>query len=72
MQGYTEVIVLIIENFNFKKDFKDLKDCIDFFDYVPSGVLSVKVLKDNEVIFECEDSKFVVLDGLKTMFLKGE
>lgn len=66
-------IVLIIENFNFKKDFKDLKDCIDFLNaYAPSGDLKVKVLKGNEVIFECEDSKSVVLDGLKTMFLKGE
>lgn len=67
------MIVLIIENFNFKKDFKDLKDCIDFLNaYAPSWALNVKVLKGNEVIFECEDSKFVVLDGLKTMFLKGE
>lgn len=66
-------IVLIIENFNFKKDFKDLKDCIDFLNaYAPSGVLSVKVLRDNEVIFECEDSKSFVLDGLKFLFLKGE
>lgn len=72
MQGYSEVIVLIIENFNFKKDFKDLKDCIDFFDYVPSGVLSVKVLKDNEVILECLDDRSYILNALKTMFLEGE
>lgn len=67
------MIALIIENFNFKKDFKDLKDCIDFLNaYAPSWVLNVKVLKGDEVIFECEDSKSFVLDGLKTIFLKGE
>ena len=66
------MIVLIIENFNFKKDFKDFKDCIDFFDYVPSGVLSVKVLKDNEVILECLDDRSYILNALKTMFLEGE